>query len=129
MAIDRQMRWQSSHALMQDCIAGSIAVGFFIGDPSHRTPVPGGHSRVGMSILARRGEARYARCVPSLRSPEGIGHAGLLAPDQAADRKRSPAAGATAAGLFRIGRRTVNRVPTPTSLSTSIWPPCLSTIA
>ena len=30
MAIVRQMRWQSSQALMQDCIAGSIAVGFFM---------------------------------------------------------------------------------------------------
>jgi hypothetical protein len=26
MAIVRQVRWQSSHALMHDCIAGSIAV-------------------------------------------------------------------------------------------------------
>jgi hypothetical protein len=30
IAIIRQMRWQSSHALMQDRIAGSIAVGSFI---------------------------------------------------------------------------------------------------
>jgi hypothetical protein len=34
MAIVRQMRWQSSHALMQDCIAGSIVVWFVMSAPS-----------------------------------------------------------------------------------------------
>jgi hypothetical protein len=34
MAVVRQIRWQSSHALMQACMTGSIAVWFFISAPS-----------------------------------------------------------------------------------------------
>lgn len=99
MAIVRQMRWQSSHALMQDCIAGSIAVGCFMRPPSHQVewaPEPGI-----AAIVLRRDDfspcevSLWKRSAPSARAPnrnEGSGSALLPRVCHAADLHRRQAA-------------------------------------